>query len=127
VRLRVAPRIPRAHPRPGLSEPGEGHEKAQFPQSVSSICRGCCLGFSCIAIAGAAPIEVPVVDKLSVRMLVDVNNNFFLRPATLNGVSLVPAVRPKDYTKALHSEFGLSLYLESVRAGETRTMMLDYA
>jgi 7,8-dihydropterin-6-yl-methyl-4-(beta-D-ribofuranosyl)aminobenzene 5'-phosphate synthase len=84
-------------------------------------------GFSGIAIAGAAPIEVPVVDKLSVRMLVDVNNNFFLRPTTLNGVSLVPAARPKDYTKALHSEFGLSLYLESVKAGETRTMMLDYA
>jgi 7,8-dihydropterin-6-yl-methyl-4-(beta-D-ribofuranosyl)aminobenzene 5'-phosphate synthase len=84
-------------------------------------------GFGCIATAGAAPIEVPVVDKLSVRMLVDVNNNFFLRPATLNGVSLVPATRSKDYTKALHSEFGLSLYLESARAGETRTMMLDYA
>jgi 7,8-dihydropterin-6-yl-methyl-4-(beta-D-ribofuranosyl)aminobenzene 5'-phosphate synthase len=84
-------------------------------------------GFSCIAAAGAASIAVPVVDKLSVRMLVDVNNNYFLHPTTLNGVSLVPAARPKDYTKALHSEFGLSLYLESVKAGETRTMMLDYA
>jgi len=83
-------------------------------------------GFSSIAIAGAAPIEVPVIDKLSVRMLVDVNNNNYLRPTTLNGVSLVPAARSKDYTKALHSEFGLSLYLESVKAGETRTMMLDY-
>jgi 7,8-dihydropterin-6-yl-methyl-4-(beta-D-ribofuranosyl)aminobenzene 5'-phosphate synthase len=83
--------------------------------------------FSCTAIAGAARIEVPVVDRLSVRMLVDVNNNNFLRPATLNGVSLIPAARPKDYTKALHSEFGLSLYLESVKAGETHTMMLDYA
>src|SRR5580704_18975882 len=83
-------------------------------------------GFSCIAAAGAASIAVPVVDKLSVRMLVDVNNNYLLHPTTLNGVSLVPAARPKDYSKALHSEFGLSLYLESVKAGETRTMMLDY-
>jgi 7,8-dihydropterin-6-yl-methyl-4-(beta-D-ribofuranosyl)aminobenzene 5'-phosphate synthase len=84
-------------------------------------------GFSCVEFADAAPINPPVVDKLSVRMIVDVNNNTFLRPAALKGVSLVPAARPKDYTRALHTEFGLSLFLESVKAGETRTMMLDYA
>jgi 7,8-dihydropterin-6-yl-methyl-4-(beta-D-ribofuranosyl)aminobenzene 5'-phosphate synthase len=84
-------------------------------------------GLSCVEFASAAPIQAPVVDKLSVHMLVDISTNTFLKPQSLNGVSLVPAKRPKDYTKALHSEFGLSLLLESEKAGEQRTMMLDYA
>jgi 7,8-dihydropterin-6-yl-methyl-4-(beta-D-ribofuranosyl)aminobenzene 5'-phosphate synthase len=102
-------------------------KRRNFLKASAAIAGAAAGGFSCIAIAGAAPIEVPVVDKLSVRMLVDVSNNFFLRPTTLSGVSLVPAARPKDYTKALHTEFGLSLYLESLKGDETRTMMLDYA
>ena len=42
-------------------------------------------------------------------------------------MSLVPPPRAKDYTRELHSQWGLSLLLESVKAGETRTLMLDYA
>jgi 7,8-dihydropterin-6-yl-methyl-4-(beta-D-ribofuranosyl)aminobenzene 5'-phosphate synthase len=84
-------------------------------------------GFSCVEFAAATPIQVPVVDKLSVRMIVDLNTNFFLKPQFLNGVSMVPANRSKDYTRTLHSEFGLSLLLESVRESQTHTIMLDYA
>jgi 7,8-dihydropterin-6-yl-methyl-4-(beta-D-ribofuranosyl)aminobenzene 5'-phosphate synthase len=84
-------------------------------------------GFSCVEFAAATPIQAPVVDKLSVRMIVDINTNTFLKPQSLNGVSMVPANRPKDYTTALHSEFGLSLLLESVKEGQTHTIMLDYA
>ncbi|HEY6621079.1 MAG TPA: MBL fold metallo-hydrolase [Steroidobacteraceae bacterium] len=84
-------------------------------------------GFSCVEFAGAAPIEAPVVDKLTVHMLVDINTNTFLKPQTLNGVSVAPSKRPKDFTKALHSEFGLSMYLESEKAGQKRNFMLDYA
>jgi 7,8-dihydropterin-6-yl-methyl-4-(beta-D-ribofuranosyl)aminobenzene 5'-phosphate synthase len=40
---------------------------------------------------------------------------------------MVPANRSKDYTRTLHSEFGLSLLLESVRESQTNTIMLDYA
>ena len=36
-------------------------------------------GFSCVEFASAAPIEVPVVDKLSIRVLVDSTHNLFLR------------------------------------------------
>lgn len=84
-------------------------------------------GFSCVEFAAATPIQAPVVDKLSVRMVVDINTNFFLKPQVLNGVSMVPANRSKDYTRTLHSEFGLSLLLESVRESQTHTIMLDYA
>jgi hypothetical protein len=37
-------------------------------------------GFGCVEIASAAPIVSPVVDKLSVRVLVDGAYNLFLRP-----------------------------------------------
>ena len=61
------------------------------------------------------------------RVIVDLTHNIFLRPAAFNGMSLVPPPRAKDYTRELHSQWGLSLLLESVKAGETRTLMLDYA
>lgn len=83
-------------------------------------------GFSCIEIAGAAPIEPPVVDKLSVRVLIDLTHNIFLKPATVNQVSVKPAPRAKDYTKELHTQWGLSLYLESKKADQNRAFMLDY-
>ncbi len=84
-------------------------------------------GFTCVEFAGATPIEAPVVDRLSVRVIVDLTHNIFLRPATFNGMAVTPAPRAKDYTKELHTQWGLSLLLASVKAGETRTLMLDYA
>jgi 7,8-dihydropterin-6-yl-methyl-4-(beta-D-ribofuranosyl)aminobenzene 5'-phosphate synthase len=83
-------------------------------------------GFSCVEFAGAEPIQAPVVDKLSVRVLVDLTHNIFLRPTTFNGMSVTPAPRSKDYTKELHTQWGLSLLAQSVKAGESRTVMLDY-
>jgi 7,8-dihydropterin-6-yl-methyl-4-(beta-D-ribofuranosyl)aminobenzene 5'-phosphate synthase len=38
-------------------------------------------GFGCVEIAGAAPIQAPVVDRVSVQVLVDGAYNLFLRPA----------------------------------------------
>ena len=84
-------------------------------------------GFSCAEFASATPIESPIVDKLSVRVLVDLTHNIFLRPTTFNGMSLLPPPRAKDYTKELHTQWGLSLLLKSVKAGEPRTLMLDFA
>ena len=46
--------------------------------------------FSCVEIASAAPIEVPTVDKLSIRVLVDSSYDLFFRPKTANGVSIAP-------------------------------------
>jgi 7,8-dihydropterin-6-yl-methyl-4-(beta-D-ribofuranosyl)aminobenzene 5'-phosphate synthase len=84
-------------------------------------------GFRCVEYAGADPLAVPTVDKLSVRVLVDLTHNIFLRPTTFNGMSVQPAPRTTDYTRELHTQWGLSLLLESVRGGETRTLMLDFA
>ena len=47
-------------------------------------------GFKCVEFASAAPIEVPVVDKFSIKVLVDSTQNLFLRPGTVNGVSVQP-------------------------------------
>ena len=83
-------------------------------------------GFSCVEFAGAAPIEPPVVDRLSVRVLVDLTHNILLRPTTVNRVTVQPAPRAKDYTRELHTQWGLSLFLESQKAGQNRAFMLDY-
>jgi 7,8-dihydropterin-6-yl-methyl-4-(beta-D-ribofuranosyl)aminobenzene 5'-phosphate synthase len=82
--------------------------------------------FSCVEIASAAPIEVPSVDKLSIRVLVDSSFDQFFRPKQANGVSIVPAARGADFRKSLHNEWGLSLWLESQAGGNARTLMLDY-
>ncbi len=82
--------------------------------------------FSCIEIARAGPIEAPVVDRLSVRVLVDLTHNIFLRPTTVNRVQVQPAPRAKDYTKELHTQWGLSLFLQSEKAGQKQSLMLDY-
>ena len=83
-------------------------------------------GFSCVEFSSAAAIEPPVVDKLNVQVLIDLTHNIFLKPATFKGMTVTPAKRAKDYTKELHTQWGLSYYLQSVKGGETRTLMLDY-
>ena len=76
--------------------------------------------------AHAAVLEVPEVDKLSIRVLVDSSFDLFFRPNKVNGVAIQPAPRQADFRRSLHNEWGLSLWLESQRAAEERTMMLDY-
>ena len=85
-------------------------------------------GFSCVEIASAAPIQVPAVDKLSIRVLVDQQHDQFLRGSTVNGVvheGPGPA-RSADARNVLHNEWGLSLFLESQKAEEKRNILLDF-
>src|ERR1700709_2847193 len=82
--------------------------------------------FSCVEIASAAPIAIPTVDKLSIKVLVDSSFGQFFRPRQAGGVSITPLPRSADYRKPLHSEWGLALWLESEAAGSQRTLMLDY-
>jgi 7,8-dihydropterin-6-yl-methyl-4-(beta-D-ribofuranosyl)aminobenzene 5'-phosphate synthase len=82
-------------------------------------------GFTCFELASAAPIEVPTIDKLSVRVLVDSSFDLFFRPAQVGSVTLAAPPR-MDARANLHSEWGLSLFLESERAGEQRNLMLDF-
>jgi 7,8-dihydropterin-6-yl-methyl-4-(beta-D-ribofuranosyl)aminobenzene 5'-phosphate synthase len=83
-------------------------------------------GFSCVEFASAAPIQAPVVDRLSIRVLVDGAYNLFLHPAEIKGVKIEPPPRSDDYRRAFHNEWGLSLYLESQNGGARHTVMLDF-
>ncbi len=82
-------------------------------------------GFSCIEMAKAGPIEVPTIDKLSVRVLVDGASDIFFRPQEVSGVRTEPG-RSANSLRPLHSEWGLSLLLEPQRGDEKRTFLLDY-
>ena len=75
--------------------------------------------------ASAAAIDVPTIDKLSVRVLVDSASDIFFRPQEIPGIKVEPG-RPRDPKRPLHSEWGLSLLLEPQRGSETRTLLLDY-
>ena len=93
----------------------------------------CCLGGAAVfgglipgSAAGAAAIDVPVVDKLTIKVLVDSSFDLFLRPNQVNGVGYAPSRLLGDYRRTLHNEWGLSLWLQSQRGSEARTLMLDY-
>jgi 7,8-dihydropterin-6-yl-methyl-4-(beta-D-ribofuranosyl)aminobenzene 5'-phosphate synthase len=83
-------------------------------------------GFGCVQIASAAPITAPVVDKLTIRVLVDSSHDLFFRPSQLHGVTVAPAPRQDDFRRILHNQWGLSLYIQSQRGEERRTLMVDY-
>jgi 7,8-dihydropterin-6-yl-methyl-4-(beta-D-ribofuranosyl)aminobenzene 5'-phosphate synthase len=83
-------------------------------------------GFTCVEVTSAAPIEVPVIEKLSIRVLVDSTHNLFLCPALVNGVRVQPTPITSGFPNVIHTQWGLSLWLESTQGGEARTLMLDY-
>lgn len=82
-------------------------------------------GFSCVEVARAGPIEVPTIDKLTVRVLVDSASDIFFKPQTVSGVKIEPG-RSSVSTRPLHSEWGLSLLLESKLGDAAHTFLLDY-
>jgi 7,8-dihydropterin-6-yl-methyl-4-(beta-D-ribofuranosyl)aminobenzene 5'-phosphate synthase len=82
-------------------------------------------GFSCVELAKAGPIAVPVIDRLSVRVLVDSSSDVFFKPAEAAGVK-TEAGRSSNSLRPLHSEWGLSLYLEPQRGDLRRTLLLDF-
>ena len=75
--------------------------------------------------AKAGPIDVPTIDELSVRVLVDGASDLFFKPQEANGVKTEPG-RSTDLKRPLHSERGLSLLLEPQRGDEKRTFLLDF-
>ena len=85
-------------------------------------------GFSCVSVASAAPIQVPTIDKLSIRVLVDQQHDQFLKGSTVNGVvhDAPGGGRSADARNVLHNEWGLSLLLESQREQELRNILLDF-
>ena len=94
--------------------------------SALSLALAATAGLSGSRFARAAAIEAPVVDKLSIRVLVDSSFDIFFRPAQLNGITIQPPPRAPDFRRTLHNEWGLSLWLESQRGTDERTLMLDF-
>jgi 7,8-dihydropterin-6-yl-methyl-4-(beta-D-ribofuranosyl)aminobenzene 5'-phosphate synthase len=82
--------------------------------------------FMCVELAGATPIDVPVVDKLSIKVLIDSTQDLFLRPGAVNGVRVQPTPVPAGFPNVIHTQWGLSLWLESQRGNEPRTLLLDF-
>lgn len=76
----------------------------------------------------AVPIQVPTVDRLSVRVVSDGSHDLFIsgeapKDVKVERVRILPPPRAK---MTLKSDWGLSLLLESKKGGEQRTHMLDF-
>jgi 7,8-dihydropterin-6-yl-methyl-4-(beta-D-ribofuranosyl)aminobenzene 5'-phosphate synthase len=106
----------------------EAIERRSFLKLSAALAVGAASGFACVEIASAAPIEVPTVDRLSMRVLIDSAHDQFLKPSTVQGVQHQPpgSGRGADYRQVLHNQWGLSLFLESQLADEARTILLDF-
>jgi 7,8-dihydropterin-6-yl-methyl-4-(beta-D-ribofuranosyl)aminobenzene 5'-phosphate synthase len=83
-------------------------------------------GFVGPAAAGAA-MTVPVVDRLSVKVITDSTYDT-PRPPSSKWVKIrrLGLAASGDYRKTLHNEWGLALALESQAGVETRNLMLDF-
>ena len=61
--------------------------------------------------AGAATLNVPEVDRLTVSVLLDSSHDIFLAPQQVAGIQMQRA-RPAAFPRILHNQWGLSLLLE---------------
>lgn len=94
-------------------------------KGAAALAGGAVGGFACVEIAAAAPIAVPTVDRLAIRVLLDSSFDLFFRPAEVNGAKVAAPPRT-DFRNSLHNEWGLSLHLASERGSEQRNLMLDF-
>lgn len=78
--------------------------------------------------ARAALVDVPAVDRLDIRVLIDASHDIFARPATAGGVQATPAgnVNGGDYRRVLHNQWGLSLFVESAAGDDKRKILIDF-
>ncbi len=78
----------------------------------------------------ASPAEVPVVDRVAVRVVTDSYHHAFERGGTIAGVQVQRlgfAVAPRTPPRrTLQNEWGLALHIESTRGGETRQVLFDF-
>lgn len=75
----------------------------------------------------AAAGRIPTVDSLTVRVLIEQNHDIFLRAPSPKAVRVRRVGAGfEDFRRTLHSEWGLSLALESKAGGETRNVLFDF-
>ncbi|HQO54380.1 MAG TPA: MBL fold metallo-hydrolase [Ottowia sp.] len=77
------------------------------------------------------PADVPVVDRVAIRVVTDSYHHAFEPPRTLGnlqvqrlGFDVKPGRPPR---RTLQNEWGLSLHIESGRGDEVRQVLLDFA
>ena len=78
----------------------DGFRRRDFLKASAVIAGAAAGGFTCVEIARAAAIEAPEIDKLAMRVLIDSSHDLFFRPSEVNGVSVQPAPRTKDYRRS---------------------------
>lgn len=79
------------------------------------------------AFSQSAALNVPAVDSLTVRVLVDSSYDTPRPPVSkLVKVRRSPTMAAANFRKALHNEWGLALALESRIGTDTRHLLLDY-
>src|SRR5438067_10860769 len=79
------------------------------------------------AFSQSPAIKVPLVDSLTVRVLVDSSYDTPRVPAsTVVKVRRSGTMSRANYRKVLHNEWGLALALESRMGAQSRNFMLDY-
>jgi 7,8-dihydropterin-6-yl-methyl-4-(beta-D-ribofuranosyl)aminobenzene 5'-phosphate synthase len=84
-------------------------------------------GFVGSGSAQSTAFTVPVIDRLTVKVLTDSSYDT-PRPTGSQWVKVrrAPLNAPADFRKTLHNEWGLALALESQAGNETRNLMLDF-
>jgi 7,8-dihydropterin-6-yl-methyl-4-(beta-D-ribofuranosyl)aminobenzene 5'-phosphate synthase len=65
-------------------------------------------GFTRFRPALAAPIEVPAVDRLRIRVLIDSAHDIFLAGQEAGGVTAQAGARGRGFRQTLHNQWGLS-------------------
>src|SRR5262245_33314362 len=105
-----------------------GMKRREFVKGSAALIGAAAIGPLNSTARAAEKLEVPTIDKLTIRVLIDSSHDLFMRPISVNGVSHQPPGLGKgsDFKKILHNQWGLSLYLQSERAAEQRSMMLDF-
>ena len=81
-----------------------------------------------VAQAKALTGTVPVIDRLSVRVVTDSYFHQFAAADSVPGLQVSRPVRPpsKELPRTLLNEWGLSLHLESTQGSTTRRMLMDF-
>ena len=79
--------------------------------------------------ANAAPVRIlpPVVDKLTMQVVLDGQHDIFISGAQAKDVAIERVRTPASFQgRTLQSEWGLSLHLVSSRGSETKRYLLDF-
>lgn len=75
----------------------------------------------------ASTSDVPVVDRLAIRVLLDSAHDYLIEPQAFPGVKYERAPwAAKNWRQTFHNQWGLSLVLESSRGPDTKSIMLDF-